>query len=49
MKTAISMLMVVGAVAAPMLVESYEAAAKNADALAKSHHEMAEAAARKVK
>ena len=31
------------------LVESYEAAAKDAEALAKSHHEMAEAAARKAK
>ena len=31
------------------LMESYEAAAKDADALAKAHHEMAEAAARKTK
>ena len=31
------------------LVQSYEAAAKDADALAKAHHEMAEAAARKTK
>jgi hypothetical protein len=31
------------------LVQSYEAAAKDADALAKMHHEMAEAAAKKTK
>ncbi len=31
------------------LVESYEAAAKDADALAQVHHEMAEAAAKKTK
>ena len=31
------------------LTQSYEAAAKDADALAKAHHEMAEAAARKTK
>ena len=31
------------------LVESYEAAAKDAEALAKAHHEMAEAAGRKAK
>jgi hypothetical protein len=31
------------------LVQSYESAAKDADALAKAHHQMAEAAARKTK